>query len=160
MINVSFWNIAFTVINLLILYVAFRIFFFKPLREIIAKRQAEADEEYKKACDDKDAAEKIRAEYEEKLVSAEQEKKQIVAQARRSAEEEHQHILEEAKKEARGIHDDAVAAASRQKEEIIDSAKKEIADMIVDATTKVVGTKAGADVDSELFDKFLGKAGD
>ena len=160
MLNVSFWNIAFTVLNLLILFVAFRIFFFKPLQDIIDKRQAEADEMFNKASAEEHQADELVHQYEEKLSSAETEKKQIIAEARKTADGEYQHILADAKADAKSIHDDAVAAAERQKAEIINSAKKEIADMVVDATTKVVGTKAGADIDSELFDQFLGKAGE
>jgi len=160
MINVSFWNIAFTVINLLILFVAFRIFFFKPVKEIIEKRQAEADEMFDKATAEEKEADKLVQEYKDKLESAEKEKKQIIADARKTADGEYQNIVADAKKEASNIHADAVTAAEREKAEIIAHAKKEIADMVVDATTKVVGTKAGADVDSELFDKFLGKAGE
>ena len=39
-------------------------------------------------------------------------------------------------------------------------AEKDIADMVVDATVKIVGEKKGADVDNALYDKFLDKAGD
>ena len=49
MINVSFWSLLWTIFNLLILFVAFRIFFFKPIGNIIAKRQEEANEVYAKA---------------------------------------------------------------------------------------------------------------
>ncbi len=160
MINVSFWNIAFTVINLLILFVAFRLLFFKPVAAIIEARQKEADEEYAKATAKEQEAGQLAASYEEQLKSAETEKKQIIAEARKTADAEYQNIVAGAKTDAKQIRDDAVAAANRQKEEIISSAKKEIADMVVDATTKVVGTKTGADVDSSLFDEFLGKAGE
>lgn len=160
MINVSFWNIAFTVINLLILFVAFRIFFFKPLQEIIDKRQAEADEMFNKAVEEEKQAEDLVHQYEDKLHSAEDEKKQIIAEARKKADNEYQHILSDAKEDAKHIHEDAVAAAEHEKAEILAHAKKEIADIVVDATTKVVGSKTGADIDSELYDKFLGKAGE
>ena len=49
MITVSFWNILWTVVNLLVLFIAFRIFFFKPIAAIIAKRQEEANEAFKAA---------------------------------------------------------------------------------------------------------------
>ena len=160
MINVSFWNIAFTVINLLILFVAFRIFFFKPIKEVIAKRQAEANELFDKATEEENKAGELVKEYEQKLQSAEEEKKQIIAAARKTADGEYQNIVADAKADAKQIHADAVAAAEHEKDEIISHAKKEIADMVVEATTKVVGTKTGADIDSELFDKFLGKAGE
>ena len=41
-----------------------------------------------------------------------------------------------------------------------EKAEKDIADMVVDATVKIVGEKKGADVDNALYDKFLDKAGD
>ena len=37
------WNLVFTVINLLILYVLMRKFLFKPVNEILEKRQKEED---------------------------------------------------------------------------------------------------------------------
>ena len=97
MINVSFWNIAFTVINLLILYVAFRIFFFKPIEAIIEQRQKEADEEYAKATSQSEEARSLAASYEEKLAVAETEKKQIIAEARNKANAEYQTILAQVK---------------------------------------------------------------
>jgi F-type H+-transporting ATPase subunit b len=160
MINVSFWNIFFTVLNLLILFVAFRIAFFKPIAKIIAKRQEEANEIYDKAATKENEAKELVKQYEDKLASAETEKKQIISEARKSADGQYQKILEDAKADAKNIHDAAVAEANNEKNKIIASAKKEIADIVVDATTKVVGSKTGADVDSKLFDEFLGKAGE
>ena len=43
MIRIDAANLIFTVINLLVLVVAMRIFLFKPVQNIIAKRQEEAD---------------------------------------------------------------------------------------------------------------------
>ncbi len=160
MINISFWNILWTVVNLLILFVAFRIFFFKPIAKVIAKRQEEANEIYDKASVKENEAGQLAKEYEQKLVSVEDEKKQIIADARKSADSQYQKIVEDAKQNAREIKDAAVVEANQEKNKIIASAKKEIADIVVDATTKVVGSKAGAAVDSELFDEFLVKAGE
>ena len=38
MLNINFWNIAFTVINLLVLYLFLKHFLMKPLMEIMEKR--------------------------------------------------------------------------------------------------------------------------
>ena len=43
MLQLDIWNVLFTVINLLILFVLMRIFLYKPVQKIIAARQAEAD---------------------------------------------------------------------------------------------------------------------
>ncbi len=160
MINISFWNILWTVVNLLILFIAFRIFFFKPIANIIAKRQEEANDIYDKAASKENEANELAKQYEDKLVSVEEEKKQIIADARKSADSQYQKIVADAKEDARNIKDAAVSEATQEKNKIIAGAKKEIADIVVDATSKVVGGKTGAEVDSELFDEFLGKAGE
>ena len=43
MLNINFWNIAFTVINLLVLYLFLKHFLMKPLMEIMEKRQAQVE---------------------------------------------------------------------------------------------------------------------
>ena len=160
MINISFWNILWTVVNLLILFIAFRIFFFKPIANIISKRQKEADEIFDQASEKENEASELKKQYEEKLVSVEDEKKQILSDARKNADSQYQKIVADAKADAKNIKDVAVSEANQEKSKIIAGAKKEIADLVVDATTKVVGSKTGADVDSSLFDEFLGKAGE
>ena len=160
MITVSFWNILWTVVNLLVLFIAFRIFFFKPIAAIIAKRQEEADEAFKAAQAKEDEAEAKSIQYDKKLAEAEQEKKQILSEARKNADDQYQHIVAEARANASEIKTAAATEANREKEQIIASAKKELANIIVDATTKVVGGQTGAEVDSNLFDEFIGKAGE
>ena len=157
MITVSFWNILWTVVNLLVLFIAFRIFFFKPIAAIIAKRQEEANEAFKAAQAKEDEAEAKSLQCDEKIAQV---KKQILSEARKSADEQYQHIVAEARANASEIKTAAATEANREKEQIIASAKKEIANIIVDATTKVVGGQTGAEVDSNLFDEFIGKAGE
>ena len=67
MITISFWNILWTVINLLILAVAFKLLFFKPIAKTIEKRQEEADQVISNATTREQEANKLAKEYEEKL---------------------------------------------------------------------------------------------
>lgn len=86
-------------------------------------------------------------------------KRQAVAEARKTADEEYQRIVTDAHKTASQIKDDAEAEAISQKEQILKKAEKEIADMVVDAAAKVVGSNS-ADTNAALYDTFLNKAGD
>lgn len=160
MINVSFWNILWTVVNLLILCVAFKKFFFKPIENIIAKRQEEAKEIYDKAEEKNRQADEYVKQYEDKLANVESEKKQIILEARKTADTHYQKIIAEAHEDAKTIQENAIAEATIEKNKIISSAKKEIADMVVEATAKVIGGRTGADIDSQLFDDFIDKAGE
>ena len=76
-------NLVFTIINLLVLFVAMRIFFFKPIKKIIDDRQAEADRQFEEAKNKQTQAEELKTQYEASLASAENEKKQILAKARK-----------------------------------------------------------------------------
>lgn len=153
-------NLLFTVINLLVLFVAMKIFLFKPIQKIIDERQRLADEQFNEAAAKQKAADDMKEQLEISKSKVEEERKQVIADARRSTDEECQRLLKNARKEAEEIKKDAISEAENKKAQIIKKAEQEIADMVIDAAVKVVGEKKGADVDSALYDKFLDKAGD
>ena len=153
-------NLVFTIINLLVLFVAMRIFFFKPIKKIIDDRQAEADRQFEEARNKQTQAEELKTQYEASLGSAEDEKKQILAKARKDADVEYQKILKDAEATASEVVSTAVTKAENQKNQILKSAEGEIAAMVVDAASKVISGTSSADSDSALYDKFLNKAGE
>ena len=153
-------NLVFTIINLLVLFVAMRIFFFKPIKKIIEDRQAEADRQFEEAKEKQEQAEDLKNRYEASLAEAEMEKKKILAKTRKDADAEYQKILKDAQDAADDVVSSAVSKAESQKEQILKSAKSEIASMVVDAASKVVCGAGNADADSALYDKFLNEAGE
>ena len=160
MLKIDAANIIFTVINLLVLFVAMKIFFFKPIAKVIEERQKEADKQLDDAAAQQSEAQILKNRYDEMLDGVEEERKQTIAKARQNADAEYQKIINNAQNEARQIKQTAESDAQKEKTKIIKNAEKEIADMVVDAATKVVGTQSGANIDSSLYNEFLGKAGD
>lgn len=151
-------NLVFTIINLLILFIALRIFLFKPVQKIIAQRQADADKEFDDAAKEKEEAAKLKAEYEKTIENANTEKKIVISDARKTANKEYQRIIDDANNQAKVIREEAIRDANTQKDRIIGNAKQEIADLVVNATEKIIASKDG--VDKDIYDKFLDKAGD
>lgn len=160
MLNVSLGNMIIIFVNLLVLYIAMRIFLFKPVQKIIEERQAEADRQFEEAKESKNRAEELKAQYKQTLAEAEDEKKQVLRDARKSADTEYHRIVDDAKKAAAKVKQDAKEEAGREKEQILKKAEKEIADMVMEAARKMVGEKEGAESDRALYNKFLDKAGD
>ena len=154
---ISWETMAFTVINLLILLVAFRFTLFKPVNNIIAKRQQEVEEDFNVAATKQEEAEKLKSEYENSLSEIEQKKKETIQIAKKEADEISNRIVGEAKTEAEEIKQKSVFEANAIKDQMIKSTQKEIAEMVVDATKKVSG---GVEVDASLYDEFLSKAGE
>ncbi len=160
MLKIDAANLIFTIVNLLVLFVALKVILFKPVQKIIAERQKLADQSLDDAAKSKAEAEKVQAECNEQLANIEQSRKAALSEARKEADEQYKKIVEEANVKARKIEEDATTDAEKKKQEIIESAKKDIADMVVSAASKVVAGKSGADVDAALYDEFLDKAGD
>ncbi len=154
------WNVLFTVVNLIILFVAMRVLLFKPVQKIIAARQEEADRQFKEAAASKAEAEEMKVQYTESLENAEKEKVKTIQEARKTADREYQRIVSDAEITAKQMQEDAKVQAETQKAQILKNAEKEIANMVVDAAGKVVGSKSGVEVDRALYTEFLNKAGD
>lgn len=154
------WGLVFTIINLLLLFVLLKIFLFKPVNAIIEARQAEADRQFKEAADKQAEADSLKEQYEASMENAENEKKEIVSEARKNADAEYQRIVKDAEVRANKIRITATMEAENQKAQILKTVEQEIADMVVDAAVKVVGEKSSDQTNSDLYDKFLDKAGD
>ena len=160
MLKIDAFNIIATIVNLLVLFIAMRLLFFKPILNIIAKRQEEADKQFDEAAKKQEEADELKAQYESSLDNIEEEKRQVVQAARKDADDQYNKIVSEAENKADKIRQDAVDDAEKRKSQILKSAEKEIADMVVDAARKVVGTQSGADINVSLYNEFLDKAGD
>lgn len=151
------WNLLFTVINLLILFVLMKIFFFKPINAILEKRQQEEDKRLADAEEAKNSALKSKEEYEASIQNAEQEKAQIVAKAREEASGEYTRIVEDAQKKAGEIVEKAQSDAQQEKDKIMQQAESAVRDMVVTAAARVAGEKEGMDNDRALYDEFLSR---
>ena len=154
-------NLIFTVINILILAVAMRFLLFKPVKDIIAKRKEEADQEYEKAIATQKEADALRQQYDDSLRQLEEERKETLRTARRNADAEYQRIVGSAEEKAASIKSDAQIQAESTRQQVLKRAEREIADMVLEAATKITGDATeGKQINSALYDEFLSKAGD
>ena len=154
-------NLIFTVINILILAVAMRFLLFKPVRDIIAKRKEEADQEYEKAQASLREADELKKQYDDSLKKLEEERKETLRTARKNADAEYQRIVGSAEERAASIKSDAQIQAESTRQQVLKRAEREIADIVLEAATKITGdAKEGKEINSALYDEFLSKAGE
>ena len=69
MLNLD-WNIVWTIVNILVLFLLLKHFLFKPITEMMESRTAEIKNNLKDAEDQKQKASELTAQYEEKLQGA------------------------------------------------------------------------------------------
>ena len=153
-------NLIFTVINVLILCAAVRIFLWKPIHKILAERQAMVDQSLEEAARSQAEAQALAEEHRATMVGIEQEKASVLADAKKQAQAESVRIVEDAKARADGIVRDAEAEANTRKDAILRQAKGEITELIVAASAKVAGVPLSQAANSGLYDEFLKAAGE
>ncbi len=149
-------NLLFTVVNLLIWYAIIRKFLFKPINNVINKREAAIQSRY-------DEAQKLK---NEALAQKEQctifqdeleaKKAEAMEKAQEEARAQYQQIVEDAQKKAAQILDASQKEAIIEKEKILGKAEQEIRSIVLDAAA---GAMQSPENDSGLYDQFLKKTG-
>ena len=102
-ISVNLWQILISLANLFLLFLILKRFLFKPVKNVLDKRQSELDESYAAAKEAEEQAEVHRASYESKLAEANARADAILEDAASTAKTRGEKIVAEAKERADGI---------------------------------------------------------
>lgn len=154
------WNILWTIINLVIFFLLMKRFLFKPIRVTLDKRKELIDNQFKAADDAQKQADNLKAQYEGQLEGVEEAKKQMLDDARLDAKSEYDKIVNRAQTDADKIKADAKRNAELETEKARRSVKEELAALAMETAEKVVGERASAELDRQLYDEFLNESSD
>ena len=138
----------------------FKIFLFKPVENIIAKRQEEVEEQYDAAVKKQEEAEELKKKCEEDAAELEEQKEKVLKDAKNDAMTEYKRIVSEAEVTAKEIKEEAKVQAAGTKENLLKKTEEEYANLVIDAAKKVVGSQYGEELDRSLYDEFLTKVGE
>ena len=86
-------NLVFTIINLLVLYFLMKKFLFKPVNNIIAKREEAIKKQFDDADEAKKQADETKKQYEASVADAKEESAKIVQEAKDKARIEYDRIV-------------------------------------------------------------------
>lgn len=159
-IGVNFWTALFVLLNTLTIFFVARKFLFRPVMKIIDDRQKEIDEIYADADRNKETAEGLRAEYEEKLAKAKSQGEQIVRDAVVRGQTREEEIIRQANAEADAIRRKAEADVAQEKKKALNDAKNEISGLAMTIAGKVVGRSLEDADQTRLVDEFIEGLGD
>ncbi len=148
MLSLDVWNLLFTVINVLVLYLLMKKFLFKPVLAVLEKRKEMIAANMEEARKSQQEAEELKADYEERLSAAKEEAQQIVHNARELAEQERTGILEKTRAESEQMIEKAKAVIVSEQEQAQQEAKEEIAKLAVLAARKIIEAGDANDTDS------------
>lgn len=149
------WSLVFTVINLLILFIAMKFVLFKPLKKMMAEREQAIQGQIDAADAIKAEAEEIKNRYELSLKEAQAESVQIMNDAKDRAQIQYDNIVEKARVDAADIIQKAAKAAESEKQQILSGVQDEIMGLTMAAVSKVVGSNVDEESNRKLLDDFI-----
>lgn len=152
-LNIDWQQILLHLFNFAILAGGLYVLLYRPVKKFMEQRQAHYESMHQQAQQDREQAEKLKAEYEDKLSQVETAITQRKAEAEQELSQLRSQRVAEAKQEAEAILDKARENAKREQEELVSSASKELVDMAVTAAEKIA---LGADGDP--YEQFLNLA--
>ena len=153
------WDIVWTIVNLLILFLLLKHFLFKPITKMMESRTAEIENNLKDAEDQKQKAAELTAQYEEKLQGAHAEAAQIVSEARQRGQREYHAILKTAGQDAQKEQERARADMEREREEMLRGVQENVTELVLLTASKLSQKELDEESDRKLVDSFLSEAG-
>lgn len=153
------WNLIYTIINLLVLYVILKKFLFKPVTAMMEKREQLIADNIDSAKKQQEEAKKIKEDYETLLINAREEARQIVAEAKAHAQKEYDAILQKAQQDAQLHLEQAKKAIEEEKQNALKGAYNDIAKLSILAASKVCTKNIDTEANQKLVEEFLDEAG-
>lgn len=159
-ISVNLWQILISLLNLLLLYLIFRWFLFKPVNRMLQKRQSEIDERYAVADEAKRIAEEDRRLWDEKIGTVKDETNEMIKKAQDSAKRQSDAIVSKAREQADGIIRQAETQAELEMKKAEDGIKREIVEVSTALAGKLLNREVTEDDHRSLIESFIEKIGD
>lgn len=149
-LNIDWQQILLHMFNLIILGFGLYLLLYKPVKAFMDKRKAyykDLDDSANKKNED---ADKLLKEYQDKLAKADEEIKDKKNIAMKELDDKVNSELNKAKEDAKRIVEDAKAQGQKKHDELVESANKDICDLAIKATSKLVDKTL-----DDSYDEFL-----
>lgn len=162
MFNLDFQLVADAVLSIIaifVLFFAFSFLLFNPVRKMLNDRKDRIRNEIDDAHATKAEADKLKAQYEDKLKNIDKEAEEILSDARRRALANENQIVAEAKEEAARILAHARNEAELEKQKAVDDVKKEMIVLASMIASKVVSESIDTTVQDKLVEDTLKEMG-
>ena len=133
---------------------------FNPVKKFLEDRKNRIAEDLNYAASEKEQANELKAQYEDKLKNIEKEAEEILSEARKKALANENKIIADAKAEAARIIERANTEAQLEKQKAADEVKREMVSLASLMAGKVVSAAIDTTVSESLIDETLKEIGE
>ena len=148
------YNILIQLANVIILIAALVFILYKPVRNFLAARKQQINDEIEAARAIRDEAERLREKYEKMLEGIEVERDEVLRRTNKIAVEKSDQLLFEARREAEIIHGMAKAEIATERENV----ENEIKRQIIEIAHLMAGRFVELSIDDETQNRLIDQA--
>lgn len=159
-ISIAPWTIIFQILNLLLLMVLFKKYLFKPVTEILEKRQAEIEGHYQEAQQAETDAKAMKADYESKMAGARQEADRVIKTATESANAMSASIVEDARTQADQLKRRVQTEIDLERRRAFDEVKGELSGIALDIASQVIEREVNEKDHEAFINEFIKNVGE
>lgn len=151
----SIWTVAWTIVNVLVLFFLLKKFLFGPVNKVMEKRQSMINSDIESAENAKKDALEMKSQYEANIASAKDEAKEIIFNAKRQAKQQSEKSRLETEAELASMKQQAIKEMELEKKKTLDSTHDEIAQLALEAASMIIKRNVNDDDNQKLLDEFL-----
>lgn len=155
----NIWTIGFSIVNLLILFLMLRWVYINYFTSILTARTEKIKKNITDAQKSREDAEKLKGEYKEQLEKLKEEANTIINNAHQKAQAEAEDLIKKTKEEAEMILQKAREQGQREVEKALEEVKNQVANLALQAATKVIEKNMDNEENRKLVQKFIDEVG-
>ncbi|MCX7832568.1 MAG: F0F1 ATP synthase subunit B [Actinobacteria bacterium] len=126
-----------------------------PILSMLDKRRQTIEENLRKAEEAREEAEKLFAEYKERLEQAKKEAQEIILESKRMGEKLKEEIVLEARKEAENLKEKAIRSIELEREKVLQELREKAAEYSVEIASRILKKSIDASTHRNLIDEAL-----
>lgn len=158
-LNIQPGAILINLVGFILLLIVANKLVFRPIGTVLTERQADINSTYDQIDADKRQMEALRQDYENRLASIESEAREKIQSAIREAQAARDQIITEATGRSRELVSRAEREAEQERREAMVTLKKQIVDIAMGATEKIIGDGLDEKRQRQLIDNFIATGG-
>lgn len=143
--------------NFIVLLVLLRIFLFKRVTKAMDEREERIQGTWDEAEEERDQAQRLKREYEQKMEEAEDERAELFSEAQRQAEEERKAKLNDLRNEIDERREQWLHDLSEQQEQLVGAIEREVAQATVASVQSALSHLANASLEEQMVRSLAGR---
>ena len=147
-------------VNFSLLVVLLYLLLYKPVLNMLNQRKERIARSMADVDAARDSAARAQQEYDRKIAESQRRAQEIIAKAAQDGERVGAEIEAQARRDAEDIRTRAAEAAAQEKAQILADVQKQIADLSMLATERVLGQAVDEKTQRRLIDQFLSEMGE